>query len=369
VPPLLIQWSAPGWGGSGELTPTALPAQTTTYTLTVTDSSTPPLVEIDTMTVTINPAAGLSYTIVDLGSLTAGPCYPAGINDNGEVVGYCQTQTWQKRAFLYSGGTMTDLGDLGGGEGYARDINTSGQVVGEARLADGRWHAFLWDSAGGTQDLGTLGGPFSTAYAINDAGDVVGYSAVDLVFHAFVYSGGVMGDLGTLSYYQSGAFDINADGHVVGTLVHQAFNSTAFLHDGALVDLGAPLLDNAQAQFINDSGLIAGYAWGPGEERSFLYVDGNVLDIGTLDGFAKTSLYGMADSGQVVGSVSTSDGSLSHAVIWAGGALHDLNDLLVAGHGWDYLVTAFAVNNNGQITGYGMVGGEQRAFLLTPVSP
>ena len=75
----------------------------------------------------------------------------------------------------------------------------------------------------------------------------------------------------------------------------------------------------------------------------------------------------MSDTGQLVGSVTNEAGTLSHAFVYAGGALYDLNDLLVPDHGWDYLTTANAVNNSGQIAGYGRIDGQYRGFLLTPV--
>jgi len=92
-----------------------------------------------------------------------------------------------------------------------------------------------------------------------------------------------------------------------------------------------------------------------------------VIDLGTLDGFPKTCVYGVSDSGQLVGSVTTGDGSLSHAFLYTGGELLDLNDLLVPGHGWEYLTAAYAVNSSGQIVGYGRINGQDRAFLMTPV--
>ena len=62
-----------------------------------------------------------------------------------------------------------------------------------------------------------------------------------------------------------------------------------------------------------------------------------------------------------------SEGNLSHAFVYTGGSLADLNDLLAPGHGWEYLTSADAINDNGQIVGYGRIGGQFRAFLMTPV--
>jgi len=366
--PYTYSWSAPAWDGTMAQSPTVLVSQTTTYTLTVTDWSFPPQTATDTVTVTISTHEDLQYTIVNLGSLSSNSSYPAGINDLGQVVGYCYTDSWDKRAFLYSDGTMMGLGTLGGSEAYARDINNAGQVVGEATDNDGNWHAFLWAAGTGMQDLATLGGQSSAAYALNEHGQVVGYSEVDGVNHAFLYDNGVMTDLDTFDYFQSGAFDINDQSQVVGLLMPFTSNATAFLYENdTLVDLGSLLLSGSQGWLINNSGLVAGHAWSGTEYRSFIHAQDTTIDLGTLEGFANTYVWGMNDTGQLVGSATNQTGTLSHAFVFTGGELYDLNDLLVPNHGWDYLTTANAVNNNGQIAGYGRIDGQYRGFLLTPV--
>src|SRR5262245_6445438 len=69
--------------------------------------------------------------------------------------------------------TITDLGSLGGGYSDAVALNESGQVIGTSGLANGTYHAFLWQN-GVMSDLGTLGGNGSYASDINNAGQVVG---------------------------------------------------------------------------------------------------------------------------------------------------------------------------------------------------
>lgn len=54
----------------------------------------------------------------------------------------------------------------------------------------------------------------------------------------------------------------------------------------------------------------------------------------------------------------------THAVV-VGRTMVDLNDLIPANSGW-YLEATTGINNRGQIVGYGLHGGQQRAFLLTP---
>ncbi|MCP4247472.1 MAG: hypothetical protein GY778_10530 [bacterium] len=368
TPPYSYSWSAPGWDGVMEQVPTVLVAETTTYTLTVTDWSFPPLTVTDTVTITVRSHDDLQYTIVNLGSLSSNASYPSGINESGQVVGYSYTDSWQKRAFLYSEGEMVDLGTLGGSEAHAYDINNAGQVVGEARTAAGDWHAFLWEAGSGMQDLGTLGGSASVAYAINELGQAVGYSSIDSANHAFLYSDGVMSDLGTFDYHQSAAFDINDQSQIVGLLLPLTSTASAFIYDaGTLIDLGSPLLASSQAWLINNSGLLAGHSWEATAFRSFIYGTGTAIDLGTLDGFSNSYVWGISEPGQVVGNVTNATGTLSHAFVYAGGVLYNLNDLIAPGHGWDYLTAANAVNSAGQITGYGRINDEYRGFLMTPL--
>jgi len=46
--------------------------------------------------------------------------------------------------------------------------------------------------------------------------------------------------------------------------------------------------------------------------------------------------------------------------------MQDLNNLIDPNLGWT-LTNAVGINDNGQICGYGQYGGQQEAFLLTPV--
>ena len=367
--PYTYSWSASGWEGSTEQNPSVVPTETTTYTLTVTDWSTPPASVSDTVTITVQAPTILQYTIENLGSPSSNASYPANLNDSGDVVGYYYTDSWKKRAFLYSNGTMTDIGTLGGEEAYANDINNAGQVVGQAQDTNGNWRAYVWTQADGMQDLGTFGGSSSAAYAINDSGQITGNASIATTEHAFLYDDGVMSYTGTSDYFHSGALDINDSGQVVGTYLAWGYDQQGFIYDnGTFTDLGSPLLSGSRAVGINNDGLVVGYSWGSGSYRSFLYACGEVIDLGSIDGFPKTYVWGISNAGQIAGNCSTADSSVSHATIYRGGQLYDLNDLLPNDHGWDYLTIAFAVNDAGQITGYGRINGQFRGFLLTPVN-
>jgi len=95
---------------------------------------------------------------------------------------------------------------------------------------------------------------------------------------------------------------------------------------------------------INDAGIVVGYAQVPtGEYHPFLYANGVVSPLGTLDG---TSAYALAinASGTVVG-YSDIVGGLTHAFVYENGVMRDLDPQCA-------LAVATDINDAGQITGY-----------------
>jgi probable HAF family extracellular repeat protein len=97
-----------------------------------------------------------------------------------------------------------------------------------------------------------------------------------------------------------------------------------------------------------------------------------VTDLGTLggstpiNGSVPTVAWDINEVGQVVGYSTTSSGE-EHAFLYSGGQMVDLNSLIPSDSGWT-LVDARAINDGGQIVGWGDYGGYGilRAFLLTP---
>jgi len=129
-------------------------------------------------------------------------------------------------------------------------------------------------------------------------------------------------------------------------------------------DLGTLGGTYSYANAINASGQVVGWASTGPEHHAFLYSDGAMQDLGTLGGiysYAKA----INASGQVVG-WSTGLGP-EHAFIYSEGLMTDLNTFLPANSGWT-LLRANAINDSGQIVGYGdSPYGDKRAYLLTPI--
>jgi len=181
---------------------------------------------------------GQSYLITDIGESSDKYRLAHGINAAGNVVGECEpTNLLSVNAFWYRNGTNTDLGILPGYvDAYAYGVNDSGQIVGWCDVWSGGERGFLY--ANGTmKELETLGMlpnvGYSEAYAINRAGQAVGTATLanTSINHAVLYSGSSKQDLGALggTNYNSSAFGLNNSGVIVGeSEVTNSINAHAF---------------------------------------------------------------------------------------------------------------------------------------------
>jgi probable HAF family extracellular repeat protein len=117
-----------------------------------------------------------------------------------------------------------------------------------------------------------------------------------------------------------------------------------WLHDGSRwtsFGLGG---QDCYAADINDAGMVVGYAQLPtGDYHPFLYANGLVSDLGTLDGMSAYAL-AINASGAVVGYSDIAGGTM-HGFIYENGVMRDLDPQCA-------LTTANDINDAGQITGY-----------------
>jgi probable HAF family extracellular repeat protein len=340
------------------------------------------------------PAAhALAYDVTFLGSYSSGA---SAINNRNQIIGYSvdnadslgQPAMWQD-------GVQTNLGTLNGYRSGAYAINNIGQIAGYAdtgqsfSLSDHR--PIVW-SDGVPMNIGAQSfyGPdvWGVATSINDHGQVVIYS----IDKTTVWDGQETRVLSGSSIYYANGKAINNSGVVVGEVsgVGEAVppQSRAAMWNGTIATV-LPLLTpeltyaNSAATAINDAGLVAGqsdiYIPGLGTfKHATLWKDGQAIDLGALIGLygSKSNssfAYGINEAGFVVGASDTIYGEDQHAMLWANGAMTDLNSLLdqqAAGAGW-LLTSAYDINDNGWIVGQAknMQTGQYRAFALTPSIP
>jgi probable HAF family extracellular repeat protein len=179
------------------------------------------------------------------------------------------------------------------------------------------------------------------ALAINDSGQAVGLGAWSDGTRAILWdtssgSATVLPPIGAIT--SARALGINNAGQVVGvssTTIPVVPHAVVWT-DLTPVDLGVPLGTRSEAVDVNNFGDIVGSS-------------------GSFTPFVGPP-------------VSTDLAQEATAFLWHNGIavnLYEASD--AAANGWTNLTGAFAINDVGQIIGEGVINGEVRGFLLTPV--
>ncbi len=311
-------------------------------------------------------AANPIYTVADLGGF-GGPATGYAVSGSGAVAGWAQNGSGVQQAFVSTANGPQALSS-GSSDAYAYGINNSGTVVGTTYV-NGTAHGTVWAGSGAT-DLGAN----SYAMAVNNAGEVAGGNG-----HAFAVVNGQMQILESpQGVGWSAAYGINDAGTIVGDgqLADGSFRGIVWSPADSAIVLGTFGGKSSQATGVNDSGEVVGFASeASGYQHAFTMVDDLMADLGTLGG-GSSYAYGVNSSGEVVGYSWLADGD-QHAFLdtgldtgITGGTMLDLNSLIPANSGWE-LLTAYGINDSGQITGEGLYNGQLSAFLLTdpPAGP
>jgi serine/threonine-protein kinase len=306
------------------------------------------------------------YIITDVGPPQADDYNSSAmaINSAGQVVVYCFGEDRQGPVYttvVYDGIRLTDVGNLTRALTVGQGINDSGHVVGyiDHKGKDGS-RAFVYDGKK-VRFLEEIERGSTRAYAINKHGRIVGWSNAKGYIRAFLYDGAAMKDLGTLGGLSSEAHAINDAGLVVGKSTVPDGEEHAFLYDGTGMKSLSPLTD---AWAIGSSGQVVGCgSVRAGGEYAALYQNGMTRDL-SLPTWRRSIARGINSAGQIVGEATTRSG-YSFAFLVEGGKHFNLNDLIEPKSGW-VLISAWGINDRGQIVGSGRCQNQSRAFLLTP---
>ena len=305
-------------------------------------------------------AADVRYSIVDLGRMQ-----PTSINSHGMVAGSLVI-SGDYHAVTYDG----VVHDLGVPTGYSRSfgerINDLGQVAVQATpIGDlNGGSAFLY---GGSYHLILAGVPVGTNYAvfpngINNSGHMVGIS---LSNGPWFYDGSIhylpslqfVGGINNLDHY-TGAGPSRVGGVWYDGTLHSIRNAAGQIVNGA-------------GESINDLDQIAGsYNDSIGLAHGFVYKNGVFQDVGTPGvPIGRSDLFSINTGGTAVGRawvVFPDQTSEEHAMLFDT-ALHDLNNWIDPASAWT-LNEADAINNSGEIVGFGTLNGHlNEGYLLIPV--
>ena len=363
-------------------------------------------------------------TFVDLSALTGSyyKAYPEGINSGGEVSleGYSAAHTTNYYdTYLYAGGVMNLITSQFGTTTSVNSMNAAGQMAVYALAGGYNNYGILY--SGGTSGSVTsykYSGNNTFALAIDSSGDEGGFYASSIRYPV-VYTGGTACALNTPtgdSYTSGGAgiVALNANGQAVGFTtpgnpgVMQGAVWTYTISGGVVISqTGTDIKSLVQAQFstanssellaINSSGTAVG-VWSTGaspsinnnaESGAFLdnVANSTVTSLGTflvgLPLLSASSTYGggrgqiINDSGEVAGCTPNSNNTIGggyDAAIYQGGTVTDLNSTyaaLLQANGNFVLDMATAIDNNGDVAGYGHDANSHtiQAFVIMNTVP
>ena len=288
--------------------------------------------------------AGNIYIVTSLGILPGGyaSSTATSIDIQGEVAGYSSATNGQNQAFYWTqGGGLVGLG----GNSKAFGVN-NGNVVGVTNE-----DPFRWSTTTGVVVLPRFGST-GQANGVNNNGEIVG-----------TLNFGILG-LGSVTWSATNAISTGFNGTGVainGLGQFVGYNDPAGYYSdglGSSVSLGGLLPTS-----LSDTQFVAG-------EISNVAVYENlhelsVTSIGTLAGDPTSNALGINPLGTSIVGVSDGHGGFIYDI--ATSDLESLTSLLdPAFNGWTIL-SANAVNDNGQIVGVGEFNGVQQAVLLNPV--
>jgi probable HAF family extracellular repeat protein len=208
---------------------------------------------------------------------------------------------------------------------------------------------------------GSITGLGFNALAINASGQVAGAACGSSACQGLIWENGSVSSLPPLpaGYTGSVAFSINDIGQAAGiSSVNGSYGATVWSN-------GTPTyIGNGIASSINNLGQVAGSMYLGPYTHGFVWQNGLLKDIGALSQSVEGSVaLDINNSGSVVGY------SGANAFIWNEEGMSDLNGLidpLDPLRSLTWLRSASAINDAGQIVGYGVISGQTHAYMLTP---
>jgi hypothetical protein len=245
----------------------------------------------------------LTFTTIDVPG--AGETIASGINSAGDMVGwYVPTGSKTGNGFLLSGGNFTFLSYPGGYDTEARGITDTGLIVGNAYISSEGAVGFTYQ-AGVFNTIQINGYPDTFADGINAAGNVVGTYGFGGT-QGFEQFGTKFRNIGPPGSYEGIlATAVNNFGQIVGWTMQGAAGSGFLYQHGNYKMINVPGSTGlTEVWGINDSGIVVGTYSGCTPSctyHGFALMKGKYFSF-DVPGALETFAWGISPSGQIVGS-------------------------------------------------------------------
>lgn len=255
------------------------------------------------------------------------PGAPTRANARGDMVLHHRRDDKQASVILYQAGATTGL-PIGSQWSTGRSLSSDGAIAGYRETHDrtGRVHyrGFLWQN-GALRELDHLGRPHceshaaqdcssSTASDANNRGEIVGASRNDAgANRPVIWRDGVISELAFTPSSDAGAVQINDRGQIVILAGTRAFIRDA----GTTTELFGPAGQHVSPHALSETGIVAGHLFSSGVTRAFVWIQGRMIELGTLtDASASSMAIGVNDRGDVIGYIEGPAFRQRRAVLW-----------------------------------------------------
>ncbi len=310
--------------------------------------------------------SGGAFTPIVVPGSDAGTTNAIGINDAGQIVGSFK-QGGVLEGFLLIGQTYTTLAAPGATATVATGINDSGQIVGWFTSSGGATSGFSWSGGSFTTLIAYPGATSTRAFGINNSGQIVGqYTSggstsgfvLQGVNYASITAGSLIGTttVNTTLTVQATSGGSNSNGYPLGgTATLSGIGSGGF---NATVPLAPDPSGNYDASFwvtLTNGNIVYGTLTIPAAMVSGGGSASGVVNAGTGPYFgASGSFPALAGTGSI------NNGSLTLQFSGAGSITTQGGNAIVAN------MSAYGINDAGQIVGSYVTGGTSFGFLAAP---
>jgi uncharacterized repeat protein (TIGR01451 family) len=309
--------------------------------------------------------SGGFFTPIVVPGSDAGTTNAIGINDAGQIVGSFK-QGGVLQGFLLIGETYTTLAAPGATATVATGINNNGQIVGWFTSSGGATSGFSWSSGSFTTLIAYPGATSTQALGINNSGQIVGqYTGggstsgfvLQGVNYASITAGSLIGTTTvntTLTVQTSGGS--NSGGYPTsGTATLSGIGSGTF---NATVPIAPDPSGNYDASFsitLTNGNIIYGTLTIP----TALFSGGG-SGSGAINAGAGAYFGASGSFPALAGTGAISNGSLTLQFSGAGSITTQGGNAIVAN------MSAYGINDAGQIVGSYVTGGTSFGFLAAP---